>query len=76
MEPHHARGTVGAVAEEDARVGLARLGPEEARASGQASSLYPANSEDGRTDEAVPVVQVQRQHDVLPMVAEQVSGER
>jgi hypothetical protein len=49
---------VAAVPDEDARAGLARLRPEEDRASGQASSLYPANSEDGRTDEAVPVVQV------------------
>ena len=69
------RGTVAAVSDEDARAGLARLRPEEDRASGQASSLCPADSEDGRTDEAVPVVQVQRHRDVLPMVAEQVSGE-
>ena len=69
-----ARSTVAAVADEDAGAGLARLGTEEDRASGQASRLYPANGEDGRTDEAVPVVQVQRHRDVLPMVAEQVSG--
>ena len=71
-----ARSAVAAVPDEDAGAGLARLGPEENRASGQASRLYPANSEDGPTDEAVPVVQVQRHRDVLPMVAEQVSGER
>ena len=70
-----ARSTVATVADEDARAGLARLRSEEDRASGKASRLYPANSEDGRTDEAVPVVQVQRQRDVLPMVAQQVSGE-
>jgi len=35
---------VAAVPDEDAGAGLTRLGPEEDRASGQASSLYPANS--------------------------------
>ncbi len=67
---------VAAVPDEDAGAGLTRLGSEGHRASGQASSLYPAKSEDGRADEAVPVVQVQHHRDVLPMVAKQVSGER
>lgn len=71
-----ARSAVTTVANEDAGAGVARLGPEEDRASGQASRFYPANREDGRTNEVVPVVQVQRHRDVLPMVAEQVSGER
>ena len=70
-----ARSTVAAVTDEDASAGLPRLRPEEDRASGQASSLYPAKSEDGRADEAVTVVQVQHHRDVLSMVAEQVSGE-
>ena len=52
-----ARSTVAAVADEDAGAGLARLRPKEDRASGQASRLYPANGEDGRTDEALSVVQ-------------------
>jgi hypothetical protein len=71
-----ARSTVAAAPNEGAGAGLAPLGPEENRASGQASSLYPANNENGRADKAVPVVQVQHHRDVLPMVAEQVSGER
>ena len=47
-----ATGSVVAVTDKDAGACMARLGPEEDRASGQASRLCPANSEDGRTDEA------------------------
>jgi len=70
-----ALGSVAAVADEDARARLSRLCPEEEGTSRQPGRLDPAHGEDGRTDEAVTVVEVQRHRDVLPMVAEQVSGE-
>ena len=42
----------------------AGLRPEEDRVGRQASCLHPASGDDGMANEAVPVVQVQRQREV------------
>jgi hypothetical protein len=61
--------------DEDEASGPARLGSLEDRACREASCLDPADGQDGRADQAMPVVQVERQRDVLTASAEQVSGE-
>jgi hypothetical protein len=70
-----APGTAAVVANEDAPGPPGRLPSEEDRAAREVSSLDPADCDDGSADQAVPVVQVQRQRDVLTAAAEQVAGE-
>jgi hypothetical protein len=41
----------------------------------QASCLHPASGDDGMPNEAVPVVQVQRQREVLMTAAEEIEGD-
>ena len=47
----------------------------EDRACREASCLNPADSNDGRADQTVPVVQVERQRDVFSVMAEQIASE-
>lgn len=53
----------------------AGLRPEEDRVGRQASCLHPASGDDGMANEAVPVVQVQRQREVLMTAAEEIEGD-
>src|ERR1019366_10537213 len=56
-------------------VAPAGLRPEEDRVGRQASCLHPASGDDGMANEAVPVVQVQRQREVLMTAAEEIEGD-
>ena len=70
-----ATASVAAIADEDAAARMARLGSCEDRSCRQASVLDPAHGHHRRADQAVPVVQVERQRDVLPMMPQEVAGE-
>jgi hypothetical protein len=58
---------------EDGRA--ARLGSLNDRWCREAGCLDPAGGKDRNADEAVLIVQVDRQRDVLPVMGEQVAGE-
>ena len=64
-----------AIADEDDAGRPARLGCEEDRTCREPSCLHPTDSDDGRADESVPVVQVERQRDVLTVMAEKIASE-
>jgi len=64
-----------AVADENAARRPASLGSVEDRTGGESSRLRPANGDDGCADEPVLVVEVERKRDLLPVMAEQITGE-
>jgi len=63
---------VAAVADEDAARRPARLCSEEHRVGGEPSRLDPADGDDSMPDEAVAVVHVEDERDVLTAGAEEV----
>jgi len=63
------------IADEDAARRPGGRPSGEDRTGRETSCLSPADGNDGRADEPVPIVEVERQRDLLPVMAEKISGE-
>ena len=66
---------VAAITDKNASGGVTRLGTGEDRSCREPGVLDPASGDDGCSDQAMPVVQIERQRDVLPVMPEKVGGE-
>ena len=66
---------VAAIPHKNARGGVACLGTGEDRLCREARVFDPASGDDGRSDQAMPGVQIERQRDVLPVMPEKLTGE-
>ncbi len=70
-----AGGSVATVTDQHAAGCPAGLRPEKDRASREASCLDPAGGDYGVADEAMPVVQVEGESDILPTAPEEIEGD-
>lgn len=64
-----------AIADEDDAFRSTRLGSLEDRAGREPGGLDRADGEDRMSRETVPLIEVERQDDVLPAVTEEIGGE-